>query len=291
METKIGKLRLDHIRSRMGFKNGFDVDCTGTSGGLALWWKEEIDLQILNYSKYHIDALINGSVNAQITLFYGSPYSQFLQASWNLMRKLASFPDRPWMIFGDFNEICFSWERKSHRTKGEWQMRHFREALRDCQLHDLGYVGSPFTFSNRRMGIMETKARLDRALAFEHWMVNFPNFQVRNIATVSSDHMLLLLDFSGNKLHKHSKVFRFEPMWLRCNGFTDTVSTCWTHATMENSSLKNSLATCAAKITEWNKVSVGSVGSKILKLRKELDHIHTQERTNETVFSGTKNSI
>lgn len=81
------------------------------------------------------------------------------------------------VVLGDFNEICFSWERKSMRNKGEWQMRNFRQVLENSQLFDMGFRGTPFTFSNRRMGTLETKARLDRAMACEDWLKKFPRAQ------------------------------------------------------------------------------------------------------------------
>lgn len=113
METKIDKFRLDHIRCRLGFKNGFVVDREGIGGGLVLWWHEEVDLHIRNFSKFHIDAWISNSVNSRITLFYGNPQSQLRQFSWDLLRTLASMSINPCIVFGDFNEICFSWERSS----------------------------------------------------------------------------------------------------------------------------------------------------------------------------------
>lgn len=118
---------------------------------MILWWREEVDLRIMSYSVSHIDACINGSVKSRITLFYGSPYSHLRQTSWNLLRKLASMSVNPWIVLGDFNEVCFSWERNSLKIKGEWQMKRFRETLQDCQLFDIGFKGSPYSFSNHRM--------------------------------------------------------------------------------------------------------------------------------------------
>lgn len=43
-------------------------------------------------------------------------------------------------------------------------MRKFREALEDSCLNDLGFRGTAFTFLNKRLGLVETIPRLDRAL-------------------------------------------------------------------------------------------------------------------------------
>lgn len=58
MFTKIDKVRLDFIRCKLGFANGFLVERTGIVGGLALWWKNDVDLHIKSFSKFHIDAWV-----------------------------------------------------------------------------------------------------------------------------------------------------------------------------------------------------------------------------------------
>lgn len=121
--------------------------------------EDDIDIQITSYdSKYHIDAVIESPVSSRITLSYGSPYKQLRQQSWDLLMRLATFSDRPWLVFGDFNDVCFSLEVKGGRVKGEWQVRRFREVLRNNNLFDLGYKENPFTFTNRRLGSNEYKS-------------------------------------------------------------------------------------------------------------------------------------
>lgn len=110
MEIKIDKIRLDIIRCKLGFKHGFVVDRVGIGGGLALWWKEEVDIHIRSYSKFHIDAWIGNQISSRITLFYGSPYTQLRHRSWDLLATLADMSDQPWLVFGDFNEVFFSWK-------------------------------------------------------------------------------------------------------------------------------------------------------------------------------------
>ena len=52
------------VRDKCEFKNGFFVDSNGASGGLALLWKEEIQLDVQTYSQTHIDALVEGETDA-----------------------------------------------------------------------------------------------------------------------------------------------------------------------------------------------------------------------------------
>lgn len=48
------------VRDLCKFKNGLIVPSRGKSGGLAMFWKEGIKLDIQTYSNSHIDALVDG---------------------------------------------------------------------------------------------------------------------------------------------------------------------------------------------------------------------------------------
>ncbi|CAM8997366.1 unnamed protein product [Rhodiola kirilowii] len=150
VETKTGRERLRRVQNELGFQNGFGVDSRGRSGGLLLWWRSEIDITVCTFSCDHIDAIVEGSNRFIVTIFYVQPNVSRRGESWNLLRRLNSFSELPWIIVGDFNEVLFGWEIKSRCLRGEWQMRKFREVLQDCGLTDLSFKGSQFTYSNRR---------------------------------------------------------------------------------------------------------------------------------------------
>lgn len=46
METKCSKTRVEVIRVKLGFAGAFIVDPVGHSGGLALLWKEDGEVEI-----------------------------------------------------------------------------------------------------------------------------------------------------------------------------------------------------------------------------------------------------
>ncbi|XP_023917793.1 uncharacterized protein LOC112029335 [Quercus suber] len=95
-------------------------------------------------------------------------------------------------------------------------MRGFRDCLNVCGLHDLGFVGSRYTWCNGRIGDQRTLIRLDRVVANEGWLAKFPEVQVHHILMAASDHCLLAL-FVRKKAppKKVRKRFFFEAMWIR----------------------------------------------------------------------------
>ena len=60
METKLQVDKLDQIRRKCKMKSCIGVSANGNSGGLALLWTDDTDLQLLSYSKNHIDMLVKG---------------------------------------------------------------------------------------------------------------------------------------------------------------------------------------------------------------------------------------
>lgn len=69
LETKIDKRRLENLRCKLGFKHGFVVERKGLAGGFVLWWKEDIEIQMPNFSSFHIDTWLGGPWQSRITLF------------------------------------------------------------------------------------------------------------------------------------------------------------------------------------------------------------------------------
>ncbi|CAM8962958.1 unnamed protein product [Rhodiola kirilowii] len=285
-ETKIEVGRLEGIQRKLGFKYGFHVPTTGLSGGLALWWREEVNVQILSFSKYHIDARIDGERIERVTLFYGEPVTGRRGLTWSLLKRLNELYEYPWLIMGDFNEVCFSWEVRGGRVRGEWQMRAFRETLIDCGLYDLGYTGNPFTFSNRRAGVMETRARLDRMIANGAWRSIYPNAKVTHISSTSSDHLMVLVDSEVRGRCYQMDQFRFEPMWVRNRNAREVVENAWGKGG-RSGSLMTRLQRCKGALRKWNKEVFGSVTQHIKSVKEELEWVRLQERNEENMAKET----
>jgi hypothetical protein len=49
---------VEQLKGTLGFDNSFAVSSTGRNGGLGIFRMNNIHLEILPYSQYHIDAII-----------------------------------------------------------------------------------------------------------------------------------------------------------------------------------------------------------------------------------------
>ena len=61
METKSRHYKLEHIRVKLGFDRLFVVDPVGQNGVLALLWKESGNVEIQNFTRRRIHAMVTES--------------------------------------------------------------------------------------------------------------------------------------------------------------------------------------------------------------------------------------
>lgn len=87
------------------------VPSCGRKGGLALFWKDQVSVELISFSNHHIHVkvILYGSTKPWwVTGFYGHPKTHSSVESRTLMTQLNPRPGHPWCIMGDFNEItCF----------------------------------------------------------------------------------------------------------------------------------------------------------------------------------------
>jgi hypothetical protein len=175
-ETRQSKVRVENLKFRLGMKGCFQAKGEGKGGGIALYWTEEVLVDLLSFSNCHIDAHISGGPYDHMwrgTFVYGEPKSSDRHKMWDAIRAIKPNSDKPWLMMGDFNEAMWQEEHFSRLARPESLMRDFREVLSHCDLHDVGFIGLPWTFDNKQKGDRNVKVRLDRAVASPAWSAIF----------------------------------------------------------------------------------------------------------------------
>lgn len=49
---------MNRAKGKIDFANGFYVQREGKGGGLAMFWRKEMNLEIKSFSRHHIDAVV-----------------------------------------------------------------------------------------------------------------------------------------------------------------------------------------------------------------------------------------
>ena len=147
MKTKQSVEEMRNMEEDLQYQAVFTIPSLGRSSGLAMFWKEEIDLHVQTCSHNPIDAIVFSPMGPpwRIIGFYGQPDWSRHHETWSLLWHLHSRYSMPWICIGDYNEILSSEEKQGRLPKSHTFMQAFKTALLHCNLIDLRYVGNIFT--------------------------------------------------------------------------------------------------------------------------------------------------
>ena len=112
-ETWLDKARLEDIQIRLNFGGMIEVGRETRRGGIAIFWKKDVDFSLGTFSPNHIDAILNKGKEDEwrFTGFYGEPNTSNHHLSWLCLRRIKTRNSIPWLCAGDFNEIVRSHEK------------------------------------------------------------------------------------------------------------------------------------------------------------------------------------
>lgn len=119
---------------------------------------------------------------------------------WNLLRRLGVDKSYPRLISGDFNKILYFFEKVGGVLRDDCRMQIFRKnVLNDCELIDVGYSGTWYTWERGNLSETNIRQRLDRGVANDAWFNLFPEGKIRHLPNIFLDHCPLLIDLEGQK--------------------------------------------------------------------------------------------
>jgi len=86
-ETLAHRNKIEELRVLLGYDACFHVDRTRRAGGLALFWKNSLHCQLVNFSNNHITVeIVNTTLGLwRLTGYYGFPNGGRRIAAWNFL--------------------------------------------------------------------------------------------------------------------------------------------------------------------------------------------------------------
>ena len=196
-ESKSKSHRIERIHSSIGFVDKFCVEPVGKSGGLAIFWKAGMDLEIVYSDKNVIASLVYSDPPSSPWLFlliYGPPHVNGRERFWKCLEELVSAFAGPWLVIRDFNCVDSNLDKRGGRYLGEALTRSFSNFVHAIGAIGLGFIGSRFTWSNKCEGLANIKERLDKAVCNQEWQCLFPKAGVKHLVAPASDHAPIILD-------------------------------------------------------------------------------------------------
>ncbi|CAB4269470.1 unnamed protein product [Prunus armeniaca] len=249
------------------------IEPRGLSGGLCLFWKEMSQVVLLKYADFFIEVVIKDEENGAKWCFfavYASIDERVRRSQWQILQDRMAQCQEACLLMGDFNDIMDVSEKRGGLPRTERSLYDFSTFAVNSHLLDLGYVGHPFTWRNKRQegGIMK---RLDRGFGNDQWVTLYPAATVHHVVVPGSDHVLLLLQTQGPG-RKWRKRFIFDPRWGDSEGCRKVVEVRWCRQFPGSRGLQISGKLCWVRkgILDWRRSEWRSSKATIALLQQQL---------------------
>src|ERR1044072_705975 len=273
------------------FPNVFPVSCTRRNrhpgGGLCLFWKNDFNITIIQYSLNHILFIIDRHcINTKMQCFavYCFHESQNKTQTWNLVKSFTLDVSVPWTCFGDFNDLISPNDKLGGDPPNLLHLQSVLQICNSCGLSEAGYTGYTFTWSNKHQYPATVEERLDYVLVNESWRSLWPHITVQHLSRYKSDHNTILFASSVRRQRRNrrrDRTFRFEQLWLQSEEeCTEVVAEAWSQPSLSFPDKVNSV--CGA-LDSWGKQKFGDLPQQIAKTKLLLQNLQRSVQTAETI--------
>ncbi|XP_060183209.1 uncharacterized protein LOC132613179 [Lycium barbarum] len=172
---------------------------------------------------------------------------------WDFLCNISTTMSMPWLTGGDFNVILNEEEKIGGLPVFPQEYEDFACCVNSCELSEVNFKGSPFTWWNGRTNGECIFKRLDRMLVNDLFQSWFGQIEVDHLSRSGSDHTPLLLSCI-DQTQTFIKTFKFLKFWTEHVDFPDKLK-----------SVKSALS-------QWSEHTFGDI-FKQLSIREEIVRI------------------
>lgn len=272
METKNCRDVLVDLKVWLGYDNVYTVDPVGLSGGLAVFWKSTIKMDIKYADKNLIDMeVLFGDFRFFLSCVYGEPAQDGKSIVWERLSRFGVCRKEPWCIVGDFNEILNNGEKLGGPSRSEASFRPFADMLAACGMDELEASGDRFTWSGMRWKKW-IQCCLDRAFGNKEWLRIFPGSNQRFLDKRGSDHRPVLINLQASQA-RYKGQFRYDKKFLFLPRVKKDIINSWRagRGVSSNRSVAKRLRDCRGVLSRWKKSKVFNARDRIHLLEHRLE--------------------
>jgi hypothetical protein len=149
-----------------------------------------------------------------------------------------------------------------------------------CDLHDLSFLGLPWTYDNKHAGDHNVRVRLDRAVSSPSWSEWFPQVRPQHLVTASSDHCPIFLDLTQDQQHGVTqKIMLYEVMWEREESLAHVIKTAWEQGQDVHNlgDVVSRLRRTMSSLNQWSIAKFGVVTKELSKLKSTIKELSRQD--------------
>ncbi|XP_019255050.1 PREDICTED: uncharacterized protein LOC109233625 [Nicotiana attenuata] len=273
LETKMA----DHkkLTEELQFDMHIQFPAIGHSRGIVIMWREnslQIDEVAVNSQGIHaMVKVLPSNPPYFFSAIYASNHLEDRRGLWDSLVNISKAHKVSWFVGGDFNEVLKAEEKFGGNPINTHRSNSFWNCINNCHLIDLWFKGSKYTWSNKRYKnrtylILE---RIDRCLANNHWLKEYPEANITHLPRTQSDHCPMLVNLSSAKPSPTNKPFRFESIWCSHPMFQNLVKDSF----KPDSTLIPSTSLFKVNALNWNRHTFGNIFHKKKRLLARITGI------------------
>ncbi|XP_022033095.1 uncharacterized protein LOC110934221 [Helianthus annuus] len=255
---------------------GYDceiVDANGHSGGIVSCWDPKIyvkDYVLKDNNFLHVSGLlVDGLVRLNIINVYAPQQNVEKRILWEKILRVKQARQGWWIIFGEFNAVRDSSERKNSNFDPVCA-RDFNDFIDEAGLQEYNLKGMKYTYLTNRGGDCKM-SRIDRILVCSNVFNKWPNAYVRALKRELSDHSPIETNFG-------SKPFRWFDSWFERQGCEDLVISVLRENIVQGPSdvgLSMKLKCLRDRLKIWHKSWKSKEMEDEVRLRSENEELET----------------
>ncbi|XP_060210622.1 uncharacterized protein LOC132637569 [Lycium barbarum] len=211
--------KIEDYKRRLGMQTAI----FNLTGKIWLFVEDLFEVKVLVDHEQHITIKLNSNGQQEeivISIVYAKCTNRERLDLWGSLEDFASQMHKPLIMAGDFNVIMSEDEKYGGLAVGTNEIQDFKLSMQNCEVQDLSFKGSRYTWWNGKSGDDRIFKRLDRCLGNFRLQQMFPEIEVYHLTKTSSDHAPLLVSYTrNNDLIK--KPFKFLNFWVKNDTFME----------------------------------------------------------------------
>uniref|UniRef100_M1DHQ7 AP endonuclease/reverse transcriptase n=1 Tax=Solanum tuberosum TaxID=4113 RepID=M1DHQ7_SOLTU len=210
-----------------------------SNGKIWIFSNQGYEVTVESSSEQQLTVLLQNqplSLSFYVTIVYAKCDSIQRLELWDELFSIANRMDKPWIIGGDFNVVLNSEEKIGGLPVRDADCEDFKTCIESCDLAQVKFKGSPFTWWNGRDGNDCIFERLDRILTNLKFQNSFSHSEVDHLPRTGSDHAPMLLT-CDDRCIIHRKPFKFLNFWTEHESFKEVIRLNWDTSISENTFL------------------------------------------------------